>query len=91
MRHSIRWAVTCTSRRTNGEPCHRWARRGGFLCHNHFGSTEAALNLAAYRLPLAPVLDKQHPNWRNNPQLARYWTTPSQSWRGPKPPGTLDD
>jgi hypothetical protein len=81
----IRWAVPCQARRKNGEPCSQWSRRGTFTCHWHLGSTEQALYLAAKRLPLVKLLDRDEPRWRDDPQKWHYLLTPARSWHGPRP------
>jgi hypothetical protein len=81
----IRWAVPCQARRKNGEPCSQWSRRGGFTCHWHLGSTLQNLGMAAERLPKAKLLDRDVPNWRDEPKKWHYLLTPGRSWPRPRP------
>jgi hypothetical protein len=44
------WNVSCTARRTNGEPCSAWAMRGQYTCWAHGGASPQARASAEFRL-----------------------------------------
>ena len=49
----IPWMVKCGGKRTNGEPCKKWANYGGVKCRLHGGNTPQARRKAQERIELA--------------------------------------
>ncbi len=49
----IPWKVRCGGKRTNGEPCKKWANYGGVKCRLHGGNTPQAKRKAQERIELA--------------------------------------
>jgi hypothetical protein len=44
-----RWAVPCSARRSNGEPCAAYSITGGFVCISHGGGARQVREAAARR------------------------------------------
>src|SRR6266545_3512872 len=44
------WKVPCSARRKNGQPCKKWAIRGGNVCEMHGGSTPQVKEAAERRI-----------------------------------------
>jgi hypothetical protein len=85
MASRVLWNVECGAARSDGQRCHAWSIRGGFVCRCHGGATSQARGLAAERLKHAKYLNQHYPGWQAEPEKWWHLLTPGRSWHGPRP------
>lgn len=68
---AVRWRVRCRAHRSNGEPCKRWAIRGGFVCPSHGGRARQVRRAAEMRL-VEIAISRTYNAWLGTPAYREY-------------------